>query len=104
MPPDSLKFIKKINYEYKSLIDILDIPRNESKNYENTVIKMLKIKIDFNLFEARLSAKKLRRALFFATIALKADILSLYEADTLAGFFFFYNRVVRLERVFISSI
>ena len=83
---------------------MLGIPRNESKNYENTIIKVLEIEIDSNLFEARLSAEKLRRALFFATVALKTSTLSLYETDTLTGFFFFYNRVVRLERVFISSI
>ena len=101
---DSLEFIKKINYEYKSLTNILDIPRNESKNYEDTVIKMLEIKIDFNLFKARLSAEKLRRALSFAIVTLKTSILFLYETDTLAGFFFFYNRIVRFGRVFISSI
>ena len=104
MPFDSLKFIKKINYEYKSLINILGISRNESKDYEGTIIKILKIKIDFNLFKARLPAEKLRRALSSAVIALKADILSLHEADTLTGFLSFYNRVVRLGRIFISSI
>ena len=83
---------------------MLGISRNESKNYENTIIKILEIKIDSNLFEARLPAKKLRRALSFAAIALKTDILSLYEADTLAGFLSFYSRVVRLERAFMSSI
>ena len=104
MLPDSLEFIKKINYEYKFLINIFGIPRNESKDYESTVVKMLKIKIDFNLFEARFSAEKLRRTFFSAVVALKVGILSLYEADTLAGFLFFYSRVVRLGRVFISSI
>ena len=104
MSSDSLESIKKINYEYRFLIDILGIPRNESKNYEDTVIKVLRIKIDFNFFEARLSAKKLRRAFFFAVVALNVNILSLYEADTLAGFFFFYNRIIRLGRIFISSI
>ena len=104
VPPDSLESIEKINHEYRSLTDVLGIPRNESKDYEGTVVEVLEIEIDSNLFEARLPTKKLRRALSSAAAALKADTLSLHETDTLAGFLSFYNRVVRLGRVFMSSI
>ena len=51
---------ERINREYRTLTDVLSIPRNNSKNYQGTVIEVLGIKVDINQFEARLPPEKFR--------------------------------------------
>ena len=99
-----LNSFERIDHEYRSLTDVLGIPRNESKDCQGTVIEVLGIELDINLFEARLPSEKLRRAITSSSAALESGSLTLYEADTLAGFLSFCSQVVRLGRAFMSSL
>ena len=59
VPLNAPKSFKRINREYRTLTDVLNIPRNNSKDYQGTVIKVLGIKVDINQFKARLPPEKL---------------------------------------------
>ena len=104
IPPNAFDSVDRINYEYRTLIDVLGIPRNDSKDCQGTVVEVLGIELDINLFEARLPLEKLRRAIALSAAVLESGTLTLHEADTLAGFLSFYSHVVRLGRAFMSSL
>ena len=104
LPTNLLDHLEQIDHEYRSLTDVLGIPRNKSKDCQGTVIEVLGIELDSNLFEARLPPEKLHRAISSSSAALESGSLTLLEADTLAGFLSFCSQVVRLGRAFMSSL
>ena len=50
IPAASQHTIPKMNTEYKKITDILSIPRNESKDQLGTVLTVLGLEVDTNLF------------------------------------------------------
>ena len=104
IPPNSLESFEEVNRKYRAFTDVLDILRNDSKDYQGTVIEVLGIELDTNLFEARLPSEKLRRTIAASAAALESSSLTLYEADSLTGFLSFCSQVVRLGRAFTSSL
>ena len=104
IPPDIVKSLKQINYEYQGLTNALGIPRNEEKDCHGITVEVLGIKLDTIKFEARLPTKKLNKTRIFSASALASSVLTLHEAETLAGFLSFYTQVVHLGRAFMSSL
>ena len=104
VPPNTFDSVDQINHEYRILTDVLGIPRNDAKDYQGTVVEVLGIELNTNLFEARLPPEKLCRATALSAAALESGTLTLHEADTLAGFLSFCSQVVRLGRAFMSSL
>ena len=104
IPPDAVESLEQINYEYQSLTDALDIPRNEERDCHGTTVEVLGKELDIIKFEARLPTEKLRRIRILSASALASDALTLHEVDTIAGFLSFCAQVVRLGRVFMSSL
>ena len=104
IPPNSLESFEEVDRKYRTLTDVLGIPRNDSKDCQGTVIEVLGIELDTNLFKARLPPEKLRRAIAASAAALESGSLTLSEADSLAGFLSFCSQVIRLGRAFMSSL
>ena len=70
---------------------MLGILRNKSKDYQGTVIEVLGIKLNSNLFKARLPPEKLYYTISSSLLTLESGNLTLLKADTLTGFLLFYN-------------
>lgn len=101
---NSLSSLDNIHQGYNNLTDCLGIPRNESKDAEGTIVSVLGIELDTNLFTARLPEKKLHRAIEATKAALIQQSLTLREAQSLTGFLSFCARAVRLGWVFMRSL
>lgn len=92
------------NNGYNPLTDCLDIPRQDAKDCMGTVVSVFGIKIDTNLFVARIPAKKQQKAKDATGDALCKESLTLHEAQSLTGFLSFCAQVVRLGWVFMRKL
>lgn len=70
---------------YKTVTDLLWIPRQESKDQMGTVVPVFGIQVDTNLFVASLHAEKITKAIAATSAALFQTSLSLREAQLLTG-------------------
>lgn len=96
--------VQKISDDYVQLTDCLGIPRNDSKDQQGTLVKVLGIEIDTTKLTARLPLDKLQRAKTLSTAALAQTSLSYHDAQSLAGFLSFCTKVVPLGRIFMRRL
>ncbi|HEY5813549.1 MAG TPA: reverse transcriptase domain-containing protein [Terrimicrobiaceae bacterium] len=96
--------ITQAEEDYLDLTLVLGIPCNTSKDRCGTTVEVLGIEIDTSIFEARLSAEKLSKAITVTEACLNQVSLSLREAQRLCGFLNFCCKVVRIGRNFMSSL
>ena len=92
----------KINAKYNALTDYLGLLRNNSKDASGHVVEILSIEIDSLAMAARLSFKKLAKAIRPVTNALTSVKLTQLQAQKLAGFLNFCTTVVPLGRTFYA--
>ena len=88
---------------YKLLTNSLGVPRQESKDCTGTLVSVLGIEIDTNLFIAQIPKEKLEKAKSATGDALSKDSLTLHELQSLTGFFSFCAQVVQLGWVFMRN-
>ena len=86
IPAASQHTIPKMNAEYKKITDILGIPRNESKDQLGTVLTVLGLEVDTNLFTLWVPEDKLTQAYKATAQALSLDSITRKEIEIVAGF------------------
>jgi len=75
-----------MNAEYKKITDILGIPRNESKDQLGTVLTVLGLEVDTNLFTLWVPEDKLAQAYKATAQALSLDSITRKEIEIVVGF------------------
>lgn len=83
------------------MIDLLDIPKNNSKNVEDTKMVVFGIKINTKSFIARLLNKKPDETIKATSKVLAKQLVTFLDIQFLVEFLSFYSQAVCLERVFI---
>jgi reverse transcriptase-like protein len=96
--------IPTINAEYIEITNILGIPRNDSKDRVGTVLTVLGLEIDTNLFTLRVPEEKLLQAYKATAKALDQDSITLNEIQSTAGFLGFCAPAVQLGRLHMRTI
>ena len=81
---------------YACLIDILEIPQQEIKNLEGTLVPIFGIEVDTNLFTMRLTSDILYKVCELSVSASNKKSITVLEAETLIGLLSFNAKVVRL--------
>ncbi len=89
---------------YIRFTDIFGILRQETKDFKGTIIPVFGMKVEKNLFMARLLRDKLHNICDLAATALNKQRMTFLEVKTLTGFLLFYAKVVRLGWVFMQLI
>lgn len=89
---------------YIAITDLLGIPRNDSKDECGTVVAVLGYEVDTSTFTLRVPYPKLVEAYRTTADILGKASISLYEAESLAGFLGFCAPAVKLGRVFMRSL
>lgn len=74
---------------YIWLTDILDLPQNNSKDCQETVVIVFRIKIDTSLFTAYLPQDKLKKAIGATFKVLSQKAVSFIDIQSLIRFLFF---------------
>lgn len=106
LPPqwDPTAAIETANKGYIGVATALGLLRNDSKDASGTTVETLGIEIDTTQMTARLSKKKLQKALRLTTSALQANVLTELDAQKLSGFLSFCSSVVILGRTFLRRL
>lgn len=102
--PDGLSKLREAASGYTAVRHALGLLQNDSKDAQGTVVDTLGIEIDTIKMTARLSAKKLTKALSLVSAALSAGAIRLHEAQQLSGYLSFCSTVVRLGRTFLRRL
>jgi hypothetical protein len=92
--------IQSASSDYIAITDLLGIPRNEKKDECGTIVSVLGCEVDTSTFTLRVPQLKLTEACKTTADILEKPSISLYEAESLAGFLGFCAPAVRLGRVF----
>ena len=104
IPAASQHTIPKINTEYKKITDILGISRNQSKDQLGTVLTVLGLEVDTNLFTLQVPEDKLAQAYKATAQTLSLDSITRKEIEIVAGFLGFCAPVVQLGRLHLHTI
>lgn len=88
------------NQQNNRVTNLLDIPRQKSKDQTGTIIPVFGILINFNTFVASLPPEKIAKAVAATKTVLSAKSLMLKEAQSLTGYLFYCAKVVELGWVF----
>jgi len=96
--------IPQMETDYIAITDILGIPRNDKKNQSGSIISVLGLEIDTNLFTLRVPEDKMERAFKATSQALQQESITLKEIEALAGFLGFCAPAVQLGRLHLRTI
>lgn len=96
--------IQSANSDYVAITNLLGIPRNDKKDECGTIVSILGYEVDTTIFTLRVSHPKLIEASKVTTDILGRSSISLYEAESIAGFLGFCAPAVRLGRVFLRTL
>ena len=96
--------IPQMETDYIAITDILGIPRNDKKNQSGSIISVLGLEIDTNLFTLRVPEDKMERAFKATSQALQQESITLKEIEALAGFLGFCAPAVQLGRFHLRTI
>ncbi len=86
---------------YARLTDIFGVPRQETKDLEGTIVSVLDIEIDTNLFTTRLQHDELHKKCELSAPALNKQRMTLLGVQMLTCFLSFCAKAVRLGLVFM---
>ncbi len=92
----TLDRIRMKSNNYACLIDNLEIPQQEIKNLEGTLVPIFGIEVDTNLFTMHLTSDILYKVCKLSVSALNKKSITVLEAETLTGLLSFNAKVVRL--------
>lgn len=84
------------NKRYNRVIDLLDIPRQESKDQTGTIVPVFGILININTFVACMPAEKIAKTIEATKKALAQKVLTLREAQSFTGYLSYCAKVARL--------
>jgi hypothetical protein len=104
LPDDASYTLRRINDDYNALTNVLGLLRNDSKDAAGTAIEALGIEIDSVTMSARLSSRKLAKAMRLVSEALTKGHLTQLEVQKLAGYLSFCSSVVRLGRTYLRRL
>ena len=96
--------IPQMETDYIAITDILGIPRNDKKNQSGSIISVLGLEIDTNLFTLRVPEDKMERAFKATSQALQQESITLKEIEALAGFLGFCAPEVQLGHLHLRTI
>ncbi len=86
---------------YIWLTELLGVPRNDSKDFQGTVVTVFGIEVDTSSFTARLPRNNLEKAILASSKVLSQKVVSYIDIQSLVGFLSFCSQAVRLGRVFM---
>ena len=90
--------------DYIAITDILGISWNDKKNQSGSIISVLGLEIDTNLFTLRVPEDKMERAFKATSQALQQESITLKEIEALAGFLSFCALTVQLGYLHLRTI
>ena len=93
-----------MNAKYIQITDILGIPHNESKDQLGTVLPVLGLEIDSNLFTLCVPKDKLAQSHKATSQALCQSSITRKEIESVAGFLGFCAPAVQLGRLHLRTI
>ncbi len=99
-----VKQIRQARNAYNWVIDLLGIPRNDSKDAEETQVIVFGIEIDIRKFTAKLPDEKLEKAVKVTSKVLAKQSVTFLDIQSLVGFLSFCSHAVNLERVFMQRL
>ena len=90
--------------DYITITDVLGIPRNVKKDQSGSVITVLGLEVDTNLFTLWVPDDKMERAFKATSHALQQESITRKEIEALAGFLGFCAPAVQLGRLHLRTI
>ncbi len=89
---------------YIQLMDLLGVPRNDSKDAQGAAVVVFGIEVDTSCFTAHLPKEKLNKATRATAKVLSQKSVSFINMQSLMGFLSFCSQAVRLGRVFMRRL
>ncbi len=89
---------------YIWLTDLLGLLRNDSKDYQGTVVTVFGIEVDSSSFTALPPRDRLEKAILASSKVLSQKAVSYINIQSLVGFLYFCSQAVRLGPKFMRRL
>lgn len=83
------------------MTNLLEIPKNNSKDSEKIQIIIFKIKIGTRKFTVKLLEKKLEKIVKVTSKVLAKQLVIFLDIQFLLQYFFYYSQAIFLRKIFI---